>query len=60
MFAVRVGWLELSYRQLPWIVQIVLLACAILHITATINSLCKRSVGATPETGPRSRLFRVP
>ncbi len=33
-FLREVGWPELGYGQLLWIVRIVLLVCAILHITA--------------------------
>src|SRR5579862_7853374 len=33
-FLREVGWPELRYGQLLWIVRIVLLVCAVLHITA--------------------------
>src|SRR5580704_14647333 len=36
-FLREVGWPELGYGQLLWIVRIVLLVCAILHITAATH-----------------------
>jgi succinate dehydrogenase / fumarate reductase cytochrome b subunit len=36
-FLREVGWPELGYAQLLWIVRIVLLVCATLHITAAIQ-----------------------
>jgi succinate dehydrogenase / fumarate reductase cytochrome b subunit len=36
-FLREVGWPELGYGQLLWIVRIVLLSCAFLHITAAVQ-----------------------
>src|ERR1700681_4831632 len=36
-FLREVGWPELGYGQLLWIVRIVLLVCAVLHITAAVQ-----------------------
>ena len=36
-FLREVGWPELGYGQLLWIVRIVLLICVVLHITAAIQ-----------------------
>src|SRR5260370_1705880 len=36
-FLREVGWPELGYGQLLWIVRIVLLICALLHITAAVQ-----------------------
>src|SRR6202049_5256461 len=36
-FLREVGWPELGYGQLLWIVRIVLLVCAFLHITAAVQ-----------------------
>jgi succinate dehydrogenase / fumarate reductase, cytochrome b subunit len=36
-FLREVGWPELGYGQLLWIVRIVLLTCAVIHITAAVQ-----------------------
>jgi succinate dehydrogenase / fumarate reductase, cytochrome b subunit len=47
-FPREVGWPELGYGQLLWVVRIALFVCVTLHITAAIQLLA-RHAGAEPD-----------